>query len=100
MHGWLNIGSLILGLIAWILPLIGFMKKDKPNQLFLLSMGSLSACAIAICFQLYYQVHLVEIEDWSALMDTTSAAATLSMWLLVGTIVLNGITFITWLKKR
>lgn len=76
------------------------MKMDKPNQLFLLSMGSLSTCATAICFQLYYQVQLVEIMDWSALMDTTSATATLSMWLLVGTILLNGRTYITYLKRQ
>lgn len=100
MYGLLNIGSLVLGLFALILPFISLMKKDQPNQLLLLSLGSLSACATAICLQIYYQAYLVEIEDWTALMDTTRAAASISLLLLAGTIILNCRPFIIYLKRQ
>lgn len=101
MIGWLNVGSLVLGLIAWLLPvvnLVGYIIGKQRNWA-ILSILSISACAISLCFQIFYNNHLVKIEDWSALMDTTRAVAILSAVLLVVTIILNAITLVVYRDK-
>ena len=50
---------------------------------------SLGACAVSLCLQLFYSDHLVKIEDWSALLDTSHAVALVSALLLVVTMILN-----------
>ena len=101
MIGLLNIGSLVLGLIAWILPVISLMRYEKHGHRnwFVLSLVSICACAISICFQIFYNYHLVKIEDWSALMDTMGAVAFCSTVLLIVTILLNTITLIVYRDK-
>ena len=95
--GWLNLGSLALGLISWALPviaLVGRRAKDWP----LFSIVSVGACAMALCMQIFYTDHLVRIEDWSALMDTSQAVARVSAILLGVTLVLNAVLLA--MKKR
>ncbi len=98
MIGLLNIGSLVLGLIAWILPGVNLMRSEKTGDKnwVTLSIISLSACAISLFFQMYYNYHLVKIEDWSALMDTTGAVLFAAIMLLSVTIILNAITLIVY----
>lgn len=102
MMGWLNIGSLLLGLIAWILPVIYLMgnKKHEQSNWGILSVLSISACAISISFQMFYNYHLVKIEDWAALMDTTRAVVIATAVLLIFTLLLNGLTFIVYQKNK
>lgn len=102
MMGWLNIGSLLLGLIAWILPVIYLMgnKKHEQSNWGILSVLSISACAISISFQMFYHYHLVKIEDWTALMDTTRAVVIATAVLLIFTLLLNGLTFIVYQKNK
>ncbi|MDY7043280.1 MULTISPECIES: hypothetical protein [unclassified Virgibacillus] len=99
--GWLNIGSLILGLVAWIIPIVSLLgNKNQNNKKWVtLSIISFSACAIAICLQIFYNLHLVKIEDWAALMDTIGAVAFLSAVLVVVTILLNVFTLILYRDK-
>ncbi|MGI6168506.1 MAG: hypothetical protein ACOYI4_02160 [Christensenellales bacterium] len=81
----------MLGLIAWILPIISLMRAEKLSDrggVFYIFF-SFSACSIALLLQQYYNDYLVQIGDWSALMDTTGAVSIVSMILLVVTIVLN-----------
>ncbi|MFB4166921.1 hypothetical protein [Virgibacillus sp. JSM 102003] len=101
MIGWLNVGSLALGLIAWILPAINLMqyKNHDHRNWVVLSVMSISACAISLSFQVFYTNHLVKIEDWSALMDTTGAVAFVSAVLVIVTIILNAITLILYRGK-
>ncbi|ALS78456.1 hypothetical protein AUO94_07170 [Planococcus kocurii] len=101
MYGWLNIGSLILGLIAWALPIAMLAKHNKENnkRLVLFSIASISACVISLCFQILYQDYLVRIEDWSALADTSKAVVRLSFLLAIVTILLNVITALVYNKK-
>jgi len=96
MYGYLNVGSLVLGLIAWILPIvrIGFLKKSSDSSGEVLSFFSISACAISLCFQIFYTNHLVDISDWSALQDTMYAVSDAAGVLLVVTIILNAIVLI------
>ncbi|RDW20283.1 hypothetical protein CWR48_06225 [Oceanobacillus arenosus] len=60
--GLLNLGSLVLGLIAWILPIINLAKYENPNNRSWVarSIMSISACAISLCFQIYSTYHRVE----------------------------------------
>jgi hypothetical protein len=99
---WLNLGSLIFGLIAWILPVVNLARKGKAagRNWAVLSVASVSACAVSLCMQIFYTNHLVMIEDWSALMDTSSAVALVSTVLLAVTIVLNVITLVVYYRKK
>lgn len=102
MIGWLNIGSLLLGLIAWLLPVIYLMGNNKHEHASwgILAVLSISACAISISFQMFYQYHLVKIEDWTALMDTTRAVVIATAVLLIFTLLLNGLAFIVYQKNK
>ncbi|RSL29242.1 hypothetical protein D7Z54_32260 [Salibacterium salarium] len=101
MYGLLNVGSLVLGLIAWILPIASLTKHNKDNNKtwVLFSIASISACVISLLFQILYNDYLVRIEAWVALMDTSKAVVRLSSLLAVVTIVLNVITAIVYNKK-
>lgn len=98
----LSAGSLILGLVAWILPIINLNRYRDDNhdnkRWVVLAIISLSACAISLCFQIFYHHHLVKIEDWSALMDTAGAVAFVSSVLLIITILLNAATLLVYRK--
>ncbi len=50
-------------------------------------------------FQVLYNYHLVQIADWSALMDITGAVAFLSGVLLIVTIILNAITMVVYHER-
>jgi len=101
MYSWLNIGSLLFGLVAWILPITILVKPDKfkSKHQVLNSVASISSCVISLYFQMLYNNYLVRIEDWSALMDTSSAVVRLSFSLALGTIVLNITTTAVYNKK-
>ena len=75
-----------------------YKKRDNKNWA-ILSILSISACAISLYFQIFYNNYLVKIEDWSALMDTTGAVAFISAILLVGTIILNTINLMIYCYK-
>jgi len=97
---WFNVGSLLLGLIAWILPTINLAKynKAKNKNWIVLLFVSMCACAISVLFQIVYQKHLVQIEDWSAIMDTIFGVLFVSAVLITVTITLNLITIIKYRK--
>ncbi|UOQ50480.1 hypothetical protein MUN88_00980 [Gracilibacillus caseinilyticus] len=99
--GLFNLGSLILGLVAWTLPVINLVryKNNDYRNWGVLAVISISACAISLYFQIVYDYHLVEIEDWSALMDTSGAVVRVGGVLLIGTLLLNAITVIVCLDR-
>ncbi|KWW21229.1 hypothetical protein AS888_16635 [Peribacillus simplex] len=98
MIGLLNLGSLVLGLLAWILPIVNLLrfKSKEGNSWVTLSLISISACATSLCFQIIYHYHLVRIEDWGALMDTMYAVAFTATVLLIVTTILNVITLVLY----
>ncbi|KKO53455.1 hypothetical protein [Paenibacillus sp. DMB20] len=98
----LNLGSLVLGLIAWILPVVNLVRYEKHEHRSwgILSIMSISACAISLCLQIFYNYHLVKIEDWAALLDTTGAVAFVAAVLLIVTIILNAITLIIYRDRK
>lgn len=101
-YGWLNIGSILCGLIAVIIPIINLMRKDESvrNNLGIFSGISISACAISLCLQIFYADHLVNIEDFTAMMDIFATVANTSVVLVVATIVLNIITYMMFNKEN
>jgi len=95
---WFNVGSLLLGLIAWILPIINLAKynKAKHKNWVALLFASMSGCAISVLFQIVYQKHLVNVEDWSAVMDTIGGVLFVSTVLVAVTITLNLIAIVKY----
>jgi len=93
-YGLLNLGSLLFGVIALILPVLNVVKHNKAEHenWFILSIASVSSCAISLCMQIYYGSYSVQVKDWSALLDTSSAVAFASSVLLLTTVTLNAIT--------
>lgn len=98
MIGLLNLGSLVLGLTAGVLPVINLLRYRSNNNKHWITFSilSLSACAVSLCLQMFYNYHLVKTEDWSALMDTTGAVVFAATILLIVTIVLNAITLFVY----
>jgi len=98
MIGLLNVGSLVLGIVAWILPVVNLMhdKKKENKNWIAFSVMSVIACAISLCFQIFYNHHLVQIGDWGTLMDITGTLIVVSAVLLIVTILLNTITLIVY----
>ncbi len=102
MSALLNLGSLIFGIIAWILPVFNLMQYNKARhgRWAILSAVSLSACAVSLCMQIFEVNHRVKIQDWSALMDTSHAMASAATVLLVVTMILNAITLAVYCGKN
>jgi cytochrome c oxidase subunit 4 len=100
-YGLLNLGSLLLGLIAWIFPVINLVKSNtvEHKNRVVFSITSICACAISLYLQILYSNHLVKMEDWSALADTSRAVALVAAILLVFTITLNAITLAVYCKS-
>ena len=84
----LNPASLLLGLLAWALPL-SFFLGGKPRRLGPMLAGSGLACGAALLCQLVYISHLVRIRDWSALLDTADAVVFAAAVLVAATALLD-----------
>ena len=80
MSTFFNLGSLILGLAAWVLPFLAVKKKD---QFGLCCLGSFGCCILSLLFQLFEVKNRVNLQDWSALMDTMHAVILASVVLVV-----------------
>lgn len=95
MYGWLNIVSLALGLLAWLLPLWAVFSR-KPRKV---SGLSFAFCSVSLACQIFYNQHLVAITDWSAIEDTHFAVTLAAAALLVGTAALNLAAWIAGRRK-
>lgn len=104
---WLNVGSLILGIIALSIPIINIMsslvmnKFSKSKNLTFIFIVSIGCAAVSICLQVFYENHLVNIGDYSAMQDVAYSVARISMMLVAITIILNAIVYaLHCLKKK
>ncbi|MCL1965875.1 MAG: hypothetical protein FWF66_01370 [Candidatus Bathyarchaeota archaeon] len=93
--------GLLLGLVAWLLPIINLAitNKAKNKNWMVWSILSVSICAIVLCMQLYFTNHLVDVEGWYSLMDFYSGLADVSLVLLVVTLALNAVTIFVYRKN-
>lgn len=94
-YSWLNIGSLILGISALVLPVLVMVRRVKGTKAGVWVWMSMGLCLLAIIFQMIYGNHLVEIEDWSALMDTSETTLFLAAKLALFTALLDMAAFLT-----
>ncbi len=99
---WLELGSLILGLTAWILPLICLLRRDQAGNgnWTAFSLASIGCCGVSLCLQIFYFDHLVKIEDWSALLDTSHAVVLASSVLIIITVVLYSAAAVVSRNKK
>lgn len=86
-----NIGSIVLGLAASILPLaaMGLFDRSQVKRRFGFSVLSFACCLAAVVFQLLAVRQRVWLQDWAALEDTISVLVTPSAVLCVVVVVLN-----------
>lgn len=95
--GFFNIGSLLLGLVAWITATCGIGASEKKP--YLLSTISFSACLTALFLQVLEINHRIEINDHTAIMDTIAFVSYSSLILVLVTILLNIIAFVSSSKR-
>jgi cytochrome c oxidase subunit 4 len=90
----LELVSIVLGLVAWLLPLINLAvdNKAKNNNWMILSIASVSACATSLCMQLFIN------DSWDKSDWSYDYAVHVSLVLLVVTIALNVITVAIYRK--
>lgn len=89
MSVFLNLGSILLGLISWALPLASITLRKKSGTASFLSTASFACCSFSLLFQLFEVRNRVNLEDWSALMDTINAVILAAVVLICITAVLN-----------
>lgn len=85
---WWNLMSIFLGLAALALPPLA-RKGRRWHWCMALS---LAACAISLYGWIAYTRYLVEIQDFSALLDTQPAGQMISGILLLAVLMVNGVT--------
>lgn len=90
----LDIASILLGLIAWILPLY-HLSSSKKSDLSLAqnTFLSFSACSVSLVLQFFHIATTVKNGDWSTLMDTSNTLALVAAIFVLVTIILNLISY-------
>ena len=95
MFGLLNLGSLLFGLASWIIPVVLLVSnKFTTSRSIKAIIASLASVIISLMMQILYTKHLVDSEDWSALMDTQGSLVLVTSVLSVVAFVLNGILLV------
>lgn len=92
----LNLSCLLLGLISWVIPIINIiiMKKISNKKIYISMFISMSVCLVSIYFQSLYIKYLININDWTALMDIIGTSVVLEFILILVNIILNFTTLI------
>lgn len=82
-----SLGSLLLGLAAWAVPIAGLPRRRKGTWAG--SALSWGCCAGALYLQILYFGRLARIGDWSAVEDTAQAVVLAATGLIAVTLLLN-----------
>lgn len=96
----LNLGSLVFGILSWVIPGLALMlriRKKVSGVLFMFI--SFMLMGFSLLFQLMVQQALIAKNDTVAIMDTIDGVVMVSMVLLVGTILANATLLRTLSKK-
>lgn len=97
----LSLGSLLLGLIAWIVPFLAMKQPRKnPFKNYFFVIVSFSACIGALCLQLFEINNRVQTKDWSALMDTMGTLIWVTVIFAAITFILNIMVFVIGNEKE
>ena len=86
-----NILSLVLGLAAWVLPVVYLMVWKHRTAL---CGGSLACCALSLYFQLREILRRTELADFAAIDDTIGGICLCATVLLAATLTLNAIALL------
>ncbi|NBK96759.1 MAG: hypothetical protein EOM50_01840 [Erysipelotrichia bacterium] len=90
-YGILNVGSILLGLISWIIPLWCNFKGNNYKRNLWLMMLSFTFCMISLLLQIWYISYQVTINDWSSLIDTNYVFFVGGIIVIVINLFCNGI---------
>lgn len=86
----LNLGSLMFGILSWIIPGIALMmRKRRKISGEIVVFISVLLMGFSLLFQLMNHQVLIFKQDLVAIMDTIDGVVMVSMILITGTIVLN-----------
>lgn len=100
MSTFLTLGSLILGVISWIPPAIAIKKYNRHSQKHRsFCILSFSFCLVSMYLQFFEINRLVQIQDWSSLMDITGTLRWIAVILAVITILLNTAVYLLYKEK-
>lgn len=92
MDGFLTVGSLVLGLISWGIPLVLLARKTSGMNAALKGSVISLGCALgSLLMEILYTNHLVTISDVSAILDTQGAIVFGAFVLVTVTGILNGL---------
>lgn len=86
MLGLFNVMAFIFGLFAILLPLWALIKRNK-NMI--ISYMSLSFCLFSLYCVISEYNHLINVQDWSAMLDITAFLTQISLALLIIVLILN-----------
>ena len=90
--GSLNLGSIVLGLVAWGCPVWYLSRRvrgrKKDGWPYLVSLG---CCGMSLWFQILYDSHLAASGDVGAWLDTIDAVAKVAGFLLLTTLLVNAL---------
>ena len=98
---WLNVISLLLGLISWAIPLVIIIRPiDRFKHLLTLIFLSLAAISLALLGQISSLAYLTEIGDFSALEDIMTGVEFGAIVLISLSFILNGVVIYRFNKKE
>lgn len=83
---WINVWSLLLGLAAWGLGTAALFFRRSGRWY---SLGSLTACVLSLCLEVFNFARLADIGDISAFLDTANAVRLAAGVLVAVTLALN-----------
>ena len=101
MSQFLNLVSLVLGIFSWVTPAIAIKRYNSSNiekygKFYIISF---SFCLASMYLQFFEINHLVQIQDWSSLMDITGTLRWVVLILAFITILLNTSVYLLYKEK-
>ena len=97
MTSFCMIGSLILGIGAWISAFAGIISRKQPC---LFSAGSFALCALSLLLQLREIKYLAGIGDFSVIDDTIHAVVLAASVLVGVTVILNAAAIVRAKRRK
>lgn len=81
-----NLGSLTIGLAAWLIAFLGIYADRKKS---ICQLSSFSCCCTALLLQFFEIKRRMAADDWTAVDDTINAVSFAAAILVLVTVVLN-----------
>ena len=83
---WFNLGSLLLGLAAWVMPMFSLLRRQGKQKL---TLASFACCALALLLQVCNVLHKINTGRFVVLADTMWFVLLAAVVLVAGTGLLN-----------